>query len=68
MIMKIADIRKKNTTDLAKESTQLREEIAEMRRRLYSGEVTNVRAIRAKRKDLARVMTVLGEQLLKESI
>ncbi len=66
--MKIADIRKKNTNDLAKESTQLREEITEMRRRLYSGEVTNVRAIRAKRKDLARVMTVLGEQLSKESI
>ena len=67
-MMKIADIRKKNTNDLTKESTLLREEITEMRRRLYSGEVTNVRAIRAKRKDLARVMTVLGEQLSKESI
>lgn len=67
-MMKIADIRKKNTNDLAKESTQLREEITEMRRRLYGGEVTNVRAIRAKRKDLARVMTVLGEQLSRESM
>ncbi|MBI2592515.1 50S ribosomal protein L29 [Candidatus Saccharibacteria bacterium] len=66
--MKIADIRKKSTDDLARESTKLREEITEMRRRLYSGEVTNSRAIRAKRKDLARVMTVLGEQLHKESI
>lgn len=66
--MKIADIRKKSTNDLAVQSTQLREEITEMRRRLYSGELTNVRAIRAKRKDLARVMTVLGEQLSKESI
>ena len=66
--MKITDIRKKSTNDLAKESTQLRDEITEMRRRLYSGEVTNVRAIRAKRKDLARVMTVLGEQLSRENI
>lgn len=66
--MKIVDIRKKTTDELTKESTQLREEITEMRRRLYSGEVTNVRAIRAKRKDLARVMTVLGEHLAKESI
>ncbi len=66
--MKITDIRKKSTGDLAQQSTQLREEIVEMRRRLYSGEVTNVRAIRSKRKDLARVMTVLGEQLQKESI
>lgn len=66
--MKIVDIRKKSTNDLAVQSTQLREEITEMRRRLYSGELTNARAIRAKRKDLARVMTVLGEQLLKENI
>ncbi len=66
--MKITDIRKKSTDDLARESTQLREEIAEMRRRNYSGELTNVRAIRSKRKDLARVMTVLGEQLQKESV
>lgn len=66
--MKIADIRKKNTNDLAMQSTQLREEITEMRRRLYSGELTNVRIIRAKRKDLARVMTVLSEQLSKENI
>lgn len=67
-MMKIADIRKQSTNDLAVQSTQLREEITEMRRRLYSGETTNVRAIRAKRKDLARVMTVLGEQISKESI
>ena len=66
--MKIADIRKQDTNDLAKQSSQLSEEITEMRRRLYSGELTNVRAIRAKRKDLARVMTVLGEQLQKESL
>lgn len=64
--MKIADIRKKSTQDLTRESTQLRDEIAQMRRQFYSGEVTNVRAIRSKRKDLARVMTVLGEQLNKE--
>ncbi len=66
--MKIADIRKLPTAELASESSKLREEIAELRRRLYSGEVQNVRVIRAKRKDLARVLTVLGEQLSKESI
>ena len=66
--MKITDIRKKSTDDLARESTELREEIAEMRRRLYNGEMTNVRAIRAKRRDLARVMTVLSEQLTREAL
>ncbi len=66
--MKIVDIRKLPTTDLAKESTKLREEIAEMRRRIHLGETTNVRQLRAKRKDLARILTVLSEQLVKESV
>lgn len=66
--MKIAEIRKYSTTELTSESTKLREEIAELKRRLHTGEVTNVRAIRHKRKDLARMLTVLSEQLAKESM
>jgi ribosomal protein L29 len=66
--MKIADIRKKPTSELTAQSTELREEIAELKRRLHSGEVQNVRVIREKRKDLARVLTVLAEQLTKETV
>jgi ribosomal protein L29 len=66
--MKIVDIRKLSTQELAKQSTDLRDEIVELRRRIYSGEVQNIRVIRHKRKDLARILTVLGEQLLKEEI
>lgn len=66
--MKIADIRKLSTSDLTTESTKLREEIAELKRRLSTGEVQNVRIIRGKRKDLARMLTVLGEQLAKENM
>jgi len=66
--MKIVDIRKLSTQELTSESSKLREEIIELRRRLYSGEVQNLRVIRNKRKDLARILTVLGEQLRKESI
>lgn len=66
--MKVADIRKLSTSDLANESTKLREEITELKRRLHMGEVQNVRVIRTKRKDLARMLTVLGEQLVKENI
>jgi ribosomal protein L29 len=65
--MKIADIRKLDTEQLANESTKLREEIVEMKRRLSLGEVQNVRVIRNKRKDLARMLTVLSEQLAKET-
>lgn len=66
--MKIAEIRKKTTNELANESTKLREEITELRRRLHTGESQNVRVLRNKRKDLARMLTVLSEQLAKENI
>lgn len=66
--MKIAEIRKLSTAELTKRSSELRDEIVELRRRLYNGEVQNVRVIRNKRKDYARVLTVLGEQLSKENI
>ncbi len=66
--MKIVDIRKLSTAELTHQSNSLRDEILEMRRRLYSGEMQNVRVLRSKRKDLARVLTVLSEQLAKERI
>jgi ribosomal protein L29 len=65
--MKVVDIRKLSTVELTTESTKLREEIAELKRRLHIGEIQNVRIIRGKRKDLARVLTVLGEALVKEA-
>jgi large subunit ribosomal protein L29 len=67
MIMKIVEIRKLSTTELTTESTKLREEITELKRRLHLGEIQNNRIIRTKRKDLARMLTVLGEALVKEA-
>ncbi len=66
--MKIVDIRKLTTEELTTETSKLREEIIELRRRLYSGEMQNVRVLRNKRKDLARMLTVLSEQLIKEAV
>ncbi len=66
--MKITEIRKLSTNELASESTKLREQIAETKRRLHMGEVQNVRILRKQRKDLARMLTVLSEQLAKENI
>ena len=65
--MKIAEIRKLSTSQLTTDSTKLREEIVELRRRIHLGESQNVSAIRNKRKDLARMLTVLSEQLTKET-
>ena len=66
--MKVIDIRKLGMGELANKSTELREEIADMKRRLRMGEIQNTRSIRGKRKDLARIMTVMSEQLSKENI
>ena len=65
--MKVVEIRKFSTQDLTIETGKLRDEIASLKRGLHMGEVQNVRVIRNKRKDLARMLTVLGEQLVKES-
>ncbi len=65
--MKIADIRKLSTEQLTVETNKLRDEIAEMRRHIYMGDNQNVRSVRNKRKDLARMLTVLSEQLVKEA-
>lgn len=66
--MKIAEIRKLETKELVKNVEQVRTEIAELRRRIHMGETTNIRVIRAKRKQLARMLTVMSEQLSKEKI
>jgi len=65
--MKIAEIRKLSTEDLTAETTKLRDEIADLKRHIYMGDNQNVRSVRNKRKDLARMLTVLSEQLVKEA-
>jgi ribosomal protein L29 len=66
--MKIADIRKLTTADLTVEVAKVRDEIFELRRRVHLGEAQNIRALRNKRKDLARLLTVLSEQFAKEKL
>lgn len=66
--MKIAEIRKMETKLLIKNVEQVRAEIAELRRSVHMGESANVRTIRNKRKQLARMLTVMSEQLQKEKV
>ncbi len=65
--MKIVDIRKLSTAELTLETTKLRDEISELKRHIFMGDSQNVRSVRNKRKDLARMLTVLSEQLVKEA-
>jgi ribosomal protein L29 len=65
-MIKMEEIRKMEAGELVKSTTVLRDEIAEMKRRIHMGEVQNPRTLRIKRRDLARMLTVLGEHLAKE--
>lgn len=65
-MLKMEDIRKMSTKELVEKSTSMRDDIAEMKRRIHMGEVTNTRNIRTKRRELARMLTVLSEELSKE--
>ena len=66
--MKLAEIRKMDTNQLAKNVAEARTEIAELRRRVHMGETSNIRVIRNKRKQLSRMLTVMSEQFAKEKI
>lgn len=66
--MKMSEIRKMETKQLVKNVDDIRGEIAELRRSIHMGESTNVRAIRNKRKQLARMLSVMSEQLEKETV
>lgn len=65
--MKVNDIRKLSTAELTTETSKVKDEIIELKRRLHLGEIQNVRIIRHKRKDLARMLTVLSEALMQEA-
>lgn len=66
--MKITVIRKMKTVDIVSSVETTRVEIAELRRSIHMGETQNVRALRTKRKDLARMLGVISEQFAKEKI
>ena len=65
-IKRMEEIRKMNAEELVKASTELRSEIVDMKRRIHMGETTNPRILRTKRRELARMLTVLSEYLSKE--
>jgi ribosomal protein L29 len=66
--MKITEIRKLDTKQLIKNVDEVKTEIAALKRSVHMGESSNVRTIRNKRKQLARMLTVMSEQLEKEKV
>lgn len=60
--MKALALRKKTKADLLKQLTSDREKLQSLRFDMVAGKIKNVRAIRATRKEIATIMTVLGEK------
>lgn len=63
---KIEEIRNMKVEELITSAEDLRVEISEMKRRIHLGEVQNPKILRQKRRELARVLTILSEHLAKE--
>jgi large subunit ribosomal protein L29 len=60
--MKAADVRAKSVDELKSELTELRKEQLNLRFQRASGQLENTSRVRAVRRDIARIMTVLGER------
>jgi len=55
------DIEKLNITDLTKKAADLRVEISDLKRGLKTGDVQNTQAAKSRKKELARVLTLIAK-------
>ena len=60
--MKTKDLRKKPTHELEKQVHELRDKLRQLRFDLPAGKVKNVKQIRATRRTVAQILTILKEQ------
>jgi large subunit ribosomal protein L29 len=60
--MKSSDVRAKSVDELKSELAELRKEQFNLRFQRASGQLENTSRVRAVRRDIARIMTVLGER------
>ncbi|KKQ68092.1 MAG: 50S ribosomal protein L29 [Candidatus Nealsonbacteria bacterium RIFCSPLOWO2_12_FULL_39_31] len=58
--MKITELNQKTKEELKKTASDLKEKIRQFRFDLSSGKVKNVKSIRAARKDVARILTIMN--------
>ncbi len=60
--MKALELRNLSIDELKKKELELRKELFNLRFQLAKGELQNVRRIRAVRKDIARILTIITEK------
>jgi len=64
--MKVAELRTKKPAELTELLLSEQKDLADARRGLAAGELTNPRVITQHRKSIAQIMTVMSETLKKE--
>ena len=60
--MKVSELRQKTEKELKRQLINDKEKLQALRFDMVAGKVKNVRAIRTTRKEIATIMTVLGEK------
>ncbi len=60
--MKTAELRKKNKDELGKNLQELRDNLGKLLFKVAANKLKNVKEIRNKKKDIARVLTIIKEQ------
>ena len=61
-MMTVKDIRKKSDEDLQKVLADLRDSVRNLRFKIAAKEVKNHQEMRMVKKDIARILTILGER------
>ncbi len=65
--MKAADIRQKSVDELQEQLTQLRKERFNLRFQKATGQLESTGRVRQVRRDIARILTILGERAKAEA-
>lgn len=60
--MTIRELRAKNEAELTRTLASMREQVRDLRFKIYSKEVKNNHQLKALRKDIARILTILNEK------
>lgn len=64
--MKIRELRQKTNTELKKTLVDLRDKLRELRFNLSGGKVKNIKEVHQTKKDIARILTLLNEDIRKK--
>ena len=64
--MKASELRDKNVDELSGKEQDMRKELFNLRFQQATGEIENPMRIRALRKDIARIMTIIAEKSRKQ--